>query len=136
MTTFTGVPAHMLTDAWPVVEPLIVKACAGSNGRFQPGDIAKAIATKDFQLWTVLDDGKATMAALTRLVKFPRLVACELMACVGEGRENWLDNLSTIELWAKEQDAAQFHAIARPGWARVLKSKGYEHTHSLLEKTL
>ncbi len=136
MTTLIGIPSNMLTDAWPSVEPLIVKACAGSNGRFLPGDIARAIASRDFQLWAADEDGNHRAIALTRLVKYPQLLACETMATVGDGMADWKHHLFGIETWAKTQGAAQSHVIARPGWGRVLKSHGYDATHWILEKNL
>ena len=136
MTNLVGIPANMLADEWPVIQPLIIKACAGSNGRFMPSDMAKAIAEREIQLWAMRDGNDTQGITLTRLVKFPRLTACELIACVGENMSEWVDNISVIEAWAKENGAKQSHAVARKGWARVLDKYGYEHTHSLLEKTL
>lgn len=136
MTNLVGIPSDALTDMWPIVEPMIQKACAGSNGRFKPGDIAKAIAERDFQLWVALRAQGPQAMAVTRIVKFPQVTVCEVLACVGEDREDWVDHLSTIEAWAVSQGAKQMHSIARTGWARVLKPHGYKQSHVLLEKTL
>lgn len=137
MTNLCGIKSDMLTEAWPSVEPLIVKACAGSNGRFTPGDIARAIAERDFQLWCAVNDDREVKAlALTRLMRFPQLLACETLACVGENLSDWIGHVASIEAWAKQMGAKQSHLIARPGWAKIMKAHGYEETHRLLEKSL
>ncbi len=137
MSKLIGIPANMLTDAWASVEPFIVKACAASNGRFVPSDFAKAIADRDMQLWgEQKEDGRLCAAGITRIVKYPHFPVSEFLICVGDNMAEWRDHMSIIEDWARAQGCKQNHLYARPGWARVMKQYGYEHTHSLLEKVL
>lgn len=136
MSKLVGIPAAQLTEAWRAVEPFIVRACAGSNGRFKPADMAKAIADKEFQLWAEVRDADICAVGVTRIVKYPQLVACEFLACVGEDMASWKYHMSQVEDWARTQGCKQNLLVARKGWARVMRDQGYAHTHSLLEKTL
>ena len=136
-TRLVGVPADMLTEAWPAVEAYVTQACDASRGRFTPADMCKKIVSRDFQLWAEQTDaGDVCAIGVTRLVRYPQLLACEFLACVGEDMAGWVGHMEQIENWARHQGATQNHLVARNGWARVMKAQGYEHTHSLLEKSL
>ena len=131
------VPPERLTDAWPHVAPLVALACARSSGKFEAPDVARAVAESRFQLWVGIDDaGALRVMLLTRLLPYPRLTACELIACVGDDRGAWERLLDDIEAWAKANGAALMQPIARPGWERVLAPRGYRKTHVMLEKVL
>ena len=137
------VRADRLVEAWPAVAPLVALACARSSGKFQLPDVARALAEGDFQLWVGIDDTAPESAPavvrvmmLTRLLPYQRLLACELLACVGDDREAWEPLLDDIEAWARANGAALMQPIARPGWERVLAKRGYRKTHVMLEKVL
>jgi len=137
MTRLIGIPADQLVDAWPQVEPFLLKACATSNGRFTPADMCKAIEARDFQLWgEQRESGELCAIGVTRIMKYPQFPVSEFLVCVGDDMESWKSHMSQIEEWARSQGCKQNHLVARPGWARVMKSQGYVHTHSLLEKAL
>lgn len=51
-------------------------------------------------------------------------------ACAGWVREDWQDELlSTIEAWAKSLGKTQVFMMARPGWSRWSKGRGYRQVH-------
>src|SRR3954447_13482702 len=133
------VPPQRLTDAWPRIAPLVALACARSSGKFVAADVARAVAAGEFQLWvgaTTAEPGTPRVMLITRLLPYPRLTVCELLACVGDDREAWEPLLEDIERWAKANGAALMQPIARPGWERVLAKRGYRKTHVMLEKVL
>src|SRR5262249_27171526 len=133
------VPASRLADAWADVAPLVSLACARSSGKFAAADVARAVAAGAFQLWVGVTDAEPAtprVMLITRLLPYPRLTVCELLACVGDDREAWEPLLDDIERWAKAHGAALMQPIARPGWERVLARRGYRKTHVMLEKVL
>lgn len=133
------VPPQRLAEAWDRVGPLIALACARSSGKFTAADVARAVAAGAFQLWVGIDDadpGTPRVMLITRLLPYPRLTACELLACVGDDRAAWETLLEDIERWAKASGATLMQPIARPGWERVLTKRGYRKTHVMLEKVL
>lgn len=132
------VPPQRLADVWGHVSPLVTLACARSSGKFLASDVARSVAAGEFQLWVGLDDdpGPPKVILITRLLPYPRLIACELLACVGDDREAWEPLMDDIEAWAKAAGATLMQPIARPGWERVLAKRGYRKTHVMLEKVL
>src|SRR5262249_46209660 len=122
------VPASRLADAWSHIAPLVTLACARSSGKFAAADVARAVAAGEFQLWVGIADTAPEaprVMLITRLLSYPRLTVCELLACVGDDREAWEPLLDDIERWAKANGAALMQPIARPGWERVLAKRGY-----------
>jgi hypothetical protein len=158
MVRLAPVPASALPDAWPHAAPLIALACARSSGKFLPQDVARAVAEHRFQLWLGLEEGcpragpagpdpggepgasalesPIRVMLLTRLLSYPRLRVCEVLACVGDDRPAWEPLLDHVEAWARAQGCALMQPIARPGWERVLAKRGYRKTHVMLEKKL
>jgi hypothetical protein len=131
-------PRH-LADIWPEASPLVALACARSSGKFEAPDIVRAVTRGEFQLWLGVTEREAhpvQVILITRVLNYPRLRACELLACVGDDRESWEDLLDEIERWARDRGCALMQPIARPGWERVLAKRGYRKTHVMLEKPL
>lgn len=141
MTKLLGVPPEFLPDTWPLVEPLIVKACSESGGRFTAADVAAKVSTGEFQLWIAQSEDEDEInpvqaLGLTRLVAYPRLTACEVMATLGRDMKDWSGHINGISEWAARHGATQMHVIARPGWEKVLKREGYRKTHIFLERDI
>jgi hypothetical protein len=139
VVAFARVPAHALPERWRSVGPLVALACARSSGKFEPADVARAVAEERFQLWVgsdAADPARVCVMLLTRLMRYPGLLACELLACVGDDRPDWEHHLETVEAWARAQGCGLMQPIARPGWERVLARRGYRKTHVMLEKKL
>lgn len=138
MTTLALVaPSDVLTFAGEL-KPFVDKAAAGSDGKFEPVDIFRVLIQGQWQLWTARDDdGVLKSVLMTRLISFPQVRACEMLAAVGEDRdETMIPFLADIEAWARKQGCGLVQPIARPGWERPLKPHGYQRTHSILEKRI
>ena len=117
--------------------PYIQEAAAGSNGKFLGVDIARLLARGEWQLWTAREAGQLKAVLMTRIVFYPQLKACQLLAAVGEERDaNMLPFMPDIEAWAKSQGCTLMEPIARAGWDRVLKPLGFVRTHVMLEKRI
>jgi N-acyl-L-homoserine lactone synthetase len=61
---------------------------------------------------------------------------CDLRITTGEQFERWYDYMDNICEWAKANGCAKMEIFARPGWERILKSKGFTKTHVQIEKPL
>ena len=132
------VPADEVLAQAHDLKPFIEKASAGSSGKFLPVDIFRVLIRGEWQLWTARDEGALRSILLTRIVLFPQMRVCEMLAAVGDSRdETMVPFLADIERWAKQtQGCRLMQPIARPGWERVFKPFGYVRTHSILEKRL
>lgn len=138
MTTLALVPAAETLSRPPELSPFIARAAAGSNGKFDVIDICRALARGQWQLWIArAADGALRAVLLTRVVDYPRLRACEMLAAVGSEREEtMLPFLADIEAWARAQGCVLMQPIARAGWEKALSPHGYRKTHVMLEKRL
>lgn len=121
-----------LADVWEQIRPLIVSVAERSGGRYSERTIAEAILNRDWQLWMA----EGPSIGLTTLIKYPTgMTACHFVAVVGEDREGWLDTEREIEAWAREQGASAVETMARRGWERVLKARGWSAPHVFMERT-
>lgn len=135
-SVLVGIPSHQLCDIWDRVEPFIVSACARSNGKYLPADVAKALLARDMQLWTSINGETVEAILVTQIVNYPRKRVCQLLIATGEDAEHWTPFIEQIEEWAKEQGCQAVEPVPRPGWERILKRYGYEKTHVFLWKDL
>lgn len=59
----------------------------------------------------------------------------EINCCAGEDRTDWQDDLEAhIAEWAKATGKERVIMIARPGWAKWAKTRGYRQAHVELVK--
>lgn len=140
MRLFLVEPAE-LPDAWSAVSPLVGRICDSSHGKFEPADIIKMLVGGDFQLWVLVDDdGAPQVVYLGRIVIFPRRRVYEPLAVAStdmpEYLDSWLESFEQIEKWAKDRGCDMVQSLARPGFERSLRKRGYKRSHVLLEKEL
>jgi hypothetical protein len=135
-TALLAVPAERLSEVAAGAMPLIKAMCEGSNGKYAPADVLRALAARDFQLWLARGRGGNEAAAVTEIVDYPQKRVCRLIGAVGRDMSNWIGHLAALETWAKAQGCSAMEPVARPGWERVLKGRGYRKTHVHLEKEL
>jgi hypothetical protein len=142
LTTFTiaGVRAEDLPRHLRAIEPMLASIAERGRGIYSVSDLCRAIANEEFQLWIVtrlrVGERAIVAAGLTELVNHPGMRVCRLIAWTGEGHEDWLHLLDDIEAWARQAGARRMIPIARPGWKKALKQRGYSETHVVLEKDL
>jgi len=140
------VAAQELPVWWPILRDRIAAACARSGGKYLPADILKEVAAGRMHVFAVTplarDDASADAPppiqaiAIAEITQFPRRRVCRVLACTGEKTSEWLDKLAEIEAWARRCGCTAIEPVARPGWERKLKSRGYRKTHVVLEKSL
>lgn len=83
------------------------------------------------------DAKQARGLAGTRIMSAGTEKIFEFVWCAGEGASDWFHLIADIERYAKEHlGCSRFHAIARPGWSRGLKERGYRMTHIVFEKDI
>ena len=136
--TLALVPSDEVLAQAHDLKPFIERAAEGSSGKFLPVDIFRHLIRGDWQLWTARDEGGLRSMLITQIVVFPQMRVCEMLAAVGDSRDDTMvPFLGDIEEWAKQvQGCRLMQPLARPGWERVFKPYGYVRTHSMLEKRL
>lgn len=131
-------PDHIAVVA-PHVRDLVEKACAFSNGRFDPASVFENCAglnqAHKWQLWVVFDPEGATdenfkdhvkAVTVTSLNVYPTgQKVAETILIGGKGpSEEWLHYFDTLKAWAKANGASRIQFIGRRGWQRSMKSLG------------
>lgn len=136
MTNLIGIPADLLPDSWPEIEPFINALAANGSGRYKTLDYVRAIAERDMQLWAALDDGNVLAIMLSEMRTYPNAKVARLIGVNGGDMAEWVGHMPQVERWAKIQGASVLEACAPVGWERVLKPYGFKKTHVVLEKPL
>lgn len=121
-------------EIWPIVKPLIEKACKRNNGRYQVEDVKKWLDEGDWQLWAAIENQQVKAICLTEIVIYPGAKVCRINIGTGIEREKWQDFRVLIEYWAKEMGCNKMESIARKGWSKIFKD--YQQTHIFLEKEI
>lgn len=135
-TQIVGIPVSGLPATWPRVLPLIEGACERSGGVHGPESFYMECETGKAQLWVAVDD-EVRAVFVTAIVKTPKRTIAEVRVATGEGREDWeMRFMDVFEAWARENGADRTRLIAREGWKRVMKPRGYVPLHVILEKDL
>lgn len=92
------------------------------------------------QMWVCLPDdaedlNNVSTTLLTELIQYPGRKICEISYLGGDYLAD-LDQLETIEDWAKNNDCDSMRVVGRDGWQRVLKPKGYQKWYTVIGKDL
>lgn len=126
MAKLMGVPAAVIDNIWPDVEPF-VQRCLDKvqEYRWLATDIRDLIRDNSIQLWLCLDGSKVDGIVITELSRAPRATTCEIFLVAGEFPENWKDCLAQLEQWAKDMGCTHMATLARPGSAKIM---GYSKT--------
>jgi hypothetical protein len=95
-----------------------------------------AIKRREVQIALVWDGNKAYALVGMRFVRRGGDVIGEIVWLTGKGMKQWQHLLPEMEQYLRDRGCAEIRPICRPGWARLLKAKGYRITHYVMERTL
>lgn len=110
--------------------PFLINFAERSHNRATAIQFLDELLVADAQAW-VCDDFKAV--CLTSV--HPEHV--EINCCSGEDRAEWQDDLEAeIAAWAKHLGKKRVIMIARPGWQKWARGKGYKPAHVELVRDL
>lgn len=135
MTTIAAVPPDAVGQVWPFVAGLASTIAETSAGRVNAEHIKAHIEAGAMQLWIVLDENGAALAAvITEVVVYPLSKVCVVRGLAGHDRARWLHHLADIEAWARKIECTRIEVRGRKGMAKVLPE--YKLTAVFLEKEL
>jgi hypothetical protein len=140
LLTLTGIPADMVDQYWPLVEPLLMRAIIRTEGRHSWLSTKNACRNQDWQLWTAFEDPTMTRcvaAMTTQILTFPTgLRDCEITLAGGAVIPHCLPMLDIVGTWAKSIGCAALTLTGRPGWARILEDRHFEESSRVLRRSL
>ena len=130
--------AEKVKEVWILVKDLIQKACDFSDGFADAEDFKKWLEQGTMQLWVAWDneEKKVKCVCITEIKQYPKYKVCGCKITTGSNFKKWVDFMDFVMEWAKQEGCRKMEIHTRPGWERVLKSKGFFKTHVQLEKML
>lgn len=132
LVSFTGVKSWEIWAVWDGVKDFIESGMA--EGESLDG-LLERLTTKTCQLWIAHDDKNIIAACVTELPTIADRKVCNVISCGGTRMKEWLDiSLPVIEGWANAHGAEMRFLEIRPGWAPILKKRGYKITKITMEK--
>jgi hypothetical protein len=115
------IPHDLLIPLWPVLEPLLEKACAYSEGRFTPESVGLAVTQGEFDLWGAMRDGAWLAIAVTCVSDYPSgLRVMEVLLVSGEDRQSWLHFEKPLRTQARKWNCHKMQMVGRRGWGKSL----------------
>lgn len=136
--TFTGIPSDRCDEYWPIIEPVLSRAIARTDGRHSAFTTRRAILDDKMQLWAAFEDdgmSKCVAALVTQTVIYPTGVEeLEIVLCAGKVFPDCLELLGYIEAWGKSVGCSKVRLIGRKGWSRALA--GYSEIAVVMERDL
>ena len=118
-----GIPSVQIPDEWERIRPFLQNFASRSHGRMTVDSLLFDLQQRQRQVWRV-DDYKALF--LTSI--FPDSVHIDALA--GKNRKDWQDDvLEAMEQWARALGKRYVISMARPGWHKLFKGKGYREVH-------
>ena len=130
--------AEKVKEVWILVKDLIQKACDFSDGFADAEDFKKWLEQGTMQLWVAWDDEekKVKCVCITEIKQYPKYKVCGCKITTGSSFNKWVDFMDFVMEWAKQEGCRKMEIHTRPGWEKVLKSKGFFKTHVQLERML
>lgn len=131
-----GVLSRSVPEYWPEVSPLIQKALAYCDGKYDLRYIYESLMSRKMQLWVSLDSipmSHVEACCITEIVHYPLKCICNIFLVSGKNMQNWLGFEKNIEAWARENGCRSIECYGRPGWEKTID---WEKIHTVLRKKL
>lgn len=139
MNTAQWPPEHLL-NLPSKVAGWIQDALDKGNGERTLQDVFSEILQNKKQLWVRSEEEEFTTAAVTQVIDTPQKRICEITYLGGVAAKNtgfdFLDGISVIEDWARENGCTDITAIGREAWVRALRHLDYEKRYTTVGKKL
>jgi hypothetical protein len=108
---------------WPHVADLIRRAMQrGRMGRFT--DVEADVLGGNAYLWLAIDGGSVLATAVTKVTAEADERLCTIVACAGQGDNDWPRFgalIEGLEEYARAEGCRALEICGRPGWSRRLK---------------
>ncbi len=111
-------------------QPWLEAALERANGTHTIDDVVMAIAKGTMQFWPA-----PRGCAVTEIIEYPKKKVLHIFLAGGE-LDQIVDMDSSASDFARMNGCTAMTIAGRKGWARVLKTKGYEEAYTVLAKEL
>jgi hypothetical protein len=134
MTGIAGVPRNALQEVRPHIEEHLEECVKLSKGETDMDTLWRRLNEGLLQLWLATDGETVDGVTITEIPP-PPSPYCTIVFAYGINGMDWVKEMeSEIAAWARSLGRSKVRIIGRKGWLRALK--GYEQTHTVMERTL
>jgi hypothetical protein len=126
----------LIDSIWPMVSPLIQESNKYSGDDINEAYIKSTIANRSGMMILIHESGELIASVTVEKLTYPTgKNVLGITSASGGSMVNWVQRLDqTLQLLASEQDCSEIRIAGRPGWAKVLKSIGWEPVHVVLSR--
>lgn len=125
-----GVPAIEYPEVREMVWPHLLRIERHDKDGMTAGEYEQGILSRDYQLWSLNDFEAICLSKLTRK-------AVRLEWVVGHNRHKWQNELdSELRQWGRALGKERLIVMARPGWAKLAKERGFREMQRAYEARL
>ena len=118
-----GIPSNCIANEWPKLKPFFENFAKRSHGRWTAEGILDDVLNQRQQVFCV---NNYQALVLTSVQKD----SVNIDACAGAKRREWQDDVvDHMEEWAKALGKKYVISMARPGWSRFFKPRGFKEIH-------
>jgi hypothetical protein len=127
-------PAHVAL-IWPLVSSFIAAALRRGYGQFyDESDIRDDCISGAAQLWVACGEAAIEAAIVSRIVRYPKRVICQVPLIGGRRMRDWLGPMErALEAFARDHSCTHMEGGGRRGWCRAA---GYRNVGPVLIKEL
>lgn len=126
----TGIPAGQYAEVQERVWPFLERLEKHDKDGMTAAEYEIGIKARDYQLW-VLGDWEAI--CLTRVTR----KAVRLEWVVGRNRHKWQNELDdALRQWGRKLGKERLIVLARPGWAKLARERGFREMQRAYEARL
>ena len=126
--------------AWLNAMPWIQKSLGSINNYHTELEHIQAQLREGFmQLWSIQDTrqgNKPICFIVSHIVQVEGFRTLIIRWCGGERIEEWLEEITTMEKWATNQNCHKVEIWGRPGWIRAMRRFGYEPEFYVVSKII
>lgn len=138
-TQVYGVPTEQIETVWPILHEFLASALLKGSPvpETTPELIKERLLIQQQQAWVAIKDDSEITAVMTTYIAqgdiFKKLIVDNI---AGVEMESWLPFWDLVEDYAKDKGVDQILIRGRKGWARKLKSIGFQEQYVTLAKTI
>lgn len=130
------IEGSLLDKIWPKIEVILNQNSSVWDEYYDIVDLYDRIIMGTMQLWTVNDDEKFYLAAITEILDFPKISVLNVLWLGGEKFRESITCFSGIEKWATGQGITKAMIMGREGLFPVLKNLNFIQRGVVLTKDL
>lgn len=130
MAQIEGIPAARFNDVADFVRPLLKRIERHDKDGETAEEYEARILSKGLQLWRLGDWEAIALTCVTR-------EAIRLEWVVGKNRHSWQNVLDNeLRRWGRALGKKRLIVMARPGWAKLAKERGFKELQRTYEAKL